>query len=262
MTPTEPKTVSIPVDQDTAAITPDVAAVQTLDLRITDAASYTRVAAAVAAAKDRVKQITEWAGFYGTTAEPGAIILANAAHKKLTAQFSKVCAPYETVVKDGTSAMKSFDLAEKRRLDQEEADRQRAIREQEDQAKAIEDQKCAEAERLRKDGLIKEARQVEAAPPPVLAAPVGPISAPAPVAVGQAKKFQFVGKVDSVLEILKAIASGKIPLEYDLKGDGEMRPLVVVDMAVLNALAKTRQKDLGIPGCRSFESVSYSRSRQ
>lgn len=257
----EPKEITIRLDQDTTGIAPDSATIQELDLRVTDRASYSKVAAFVNTAKDRLKSIKEWAGFYGTAAAPGSIVLANAAHKNLTAQFAKVCAPYEGVVKTGEAAMKTFDLAERKRLMDEEAARQKALAEQEQAQKAERAAANLEAEKLRREGEISKARAVEVAASPVAAVAVGPISAPPPVAEGVSKKFPWVAEVEDIKVLLRALADEAIPLWYDLKGDGEVRPMVVVDMAVLNALAKTRQKDLGIPGCISREDVAYSRSR-
>lgn len=256
MTATEPKEITIRLDQDTTSIAPDSATIQELDLRVTDRESYARVAAYVVSAKDRIKLIHQWEGFYGTPDEPGTIVSLNAAHKKQTALYAKTCDPYRTVVEAGEAEMKAF--VERNRLLEKAS--QKAIREQEAAQQAAQAATQAEAERLRRAGEIAKAREMGAAPAPVAVA-VGPISTPMPTVKGMSTRYPWVAEVEDIKALLRALADGAIPLEYDLKGDGQLRSLVTVDMTVLNSLAKTRQKDLGIPGCVSREDIQYSRSR-
>lgn len=107
-----------------------------------------------------------------------------------------------------------------------------------------------EADNLMAQGLVAEAeakqRQANMTVAPQL-----------PSAKPQVEGMRFTPKFRArpvdLMAILGAIARGEVPLMHDVKG--EMRPLVVVDQVVLNALCSRLQDSLRIPGVVVEEDV-------
>lgn len=268
MTPTAAsQTVTIRLDSDTSAVTATLPALQT-DARviITDDATFAQVAGVANTAKERIRELRELPMFYGTKDDPGSIVLAHSAHAKLMEQFNAVHTKLKAVVDTCEAAMKKFRLEQKAAADHARRIADEAIRKaNEETARAAaqaEADKLAEAEKLRKEGRMREAREIAAEPVPV-AVPmpaVQVVAQAAPRVAGLTEKFPFEGKVVDIMETIRAIAAGTIPLSY-LNAKGEMKDLLEINQPLLNFLAKQRQADLGIAGCTSIETVSFARSR-
>lgn len=161
--------------------------------------------------------------------------------------------------------------AEEQRL-QREADQRR--READAEAARLQAEADAEAAKLRRDGEMKAAREREAlaaqqarevVQTAAALADVGVVLPGARPAGGPGEAMPWVAEVTDIKAICKAIGEGKIPLEYltPVRGKGEqMVPLVEINMAVLNHLAKRMgREDIGVPGAVGKREVQLRFSR-
>lgn len=226
---------------------------------VKDEASFVTAAAQLTLAKEVLKDWKEQSIFYGTAAEPGSIVLAHAAHAKLMESFNATAKVLTDFIKKQNDGMVAFRTEQRRIAAQEEMARQAAQRKWEEDARKLGADQAAEAERLRKDGFVREAKQLVQVPV-VVAPAVGPISQTAPKISGLQERFPFKGKCIDIRATMRAILDGTVSLAF-ANARGEMEPLIYINESLLNHLAKTRQKDLGIPGCVAEETVSFAKGR-
>lgn len=226
---------------------------------VMDDDSFAQAAAHLNLAKDVLKGWKQQDVYYGTPALPGSIVKANDAHKSLMASYNKTAKPLETYIANQVAEMAAFDTRKRIAAAREETERKRAEAEREAEVRREAEKLKAQAEALRKDGLIKEARQMEQTPA-VVAPAVGPISRPPAKVAGLQTKYQFKGRVVNLQATIKAVAEFAIPLNY-VNADGEEEPLLYINESLLNHLARIQQKDLAIPGCVAEEVPSYAKGR-
>lgn len=149
------------------------------------------------------------------------------------------------------------EAEERARREREEAERQAR-----EEAARIQREADAAAAQLRQQGEMRAAReaqeQAQQAAQAVVQqaeaiAEVGVILPSAKPAGGPGEAYPWVGEVVNMKALCKAIGDGVIPLEYAMpvRGQGDqMRPLVVVDQALLNHIAKRMgREDIGLAGC-------------
>lgn len=82
-----------------------------------------------------------------------------------------------------------------------------------------------------------------------------------PVAAGARVGDKFTGTVVDLMAVLKSIVDGKTELMWEVS-PGDLRPLVVLDQVVLNAIVKRLQAGLRIPGIVVEEGVRISTGRK
>lgn len=250
----EPQSFTIVVHHDTSAITGGLEALQEEGrIAITDDASFATVARVVNAAKDRISRIKE---FFRESKE-----LANRAHKAVCANENTALDPYIKLVGSGDAAMKTYRIEQKRSTDEArriaDAAVQKANAERAQAAAQDVESKRLEAERLRDLGRIAEAKTLETTPVvmPVAMPAVTVIERAAPKVAGINEKWPWTAKVVDKMEIIRAVAEGKIPLTY---GD---KDLIEINETLLRALAKQRQKDFDVPGAVAEPEPQFARSR-
>jgi hypothetical protein len=161
--------------------------------------------------------------------------------------------------------------AEELRLQREQAEAARLAQVEADRIQRQADQAAAE---LRKQGDLraaKEAQQVAQEQAQAVVqeaesmAEIGTILPDARPSGGPGEARPWVGEVTDIKALCLAIGEGKVPLEYltPVRGQGDkMMPLVMVDIQVLNNLAKRLGKeDLSIPGVKGTRSLQLRFSR-
>ncbi len=110
-----------------------------------------------------------------------------------------------------------------------------------------------EAEEAMLDGDVSMA-QAKLAESQMIVAPTLPDAMP--VVTGARITPKFRAKCDDTIALLKAIVEKKVPLMHEVRG--EMRPLVVVDQVVLNALVSRLGPGLRAPGITVEEDVQVA----
>ena len=145
-------------------------------------------------------------------------------------------------------------ITERYRMDQIRAEREAnaALARQAEQDRRRLEQ---EARDLASRGYMKEAREI-AAVAEVTVAPT--VAGPEPVP-GIRETTTWTAEVVDFLAFLLAIADGKIPLEHLDRRDN-LRPIVIVDQPVLNAVASRMGKTMKWPGVKVTEGVRQSGS--
>jgi hypothetical protein len=202
---------------------------------------------------------------------------AHAAHRWFTQTIAGLCAPYDVrpVLQPKMVAFR------KRQDDERRAAEEKARRE----AEAAEQAARAEAERirleaeraaaeLRKQGELKAAREMQAeaaeqaqnvVEQAQAIADVGTILPAAPKVAGLGESRPWIGVIDDPMEVIKAVAAGKVPLMFTLpkRGGGmEEVPLLEVNQRVVTEMAKRLGRpSIGIPGCRGEREVGLRFSK-
>ena len=207
--------------------------------------------------------------------------LAHKLHASICEKIRALTAPWRAVRPTLEPKMKKFRADQERiRREAEQAlERQRveAERKAREEADRIKREADAEALRLKEQGQMRaaketvqaaESRAFEVEQAATLMADVGVVLPETKPLGGPGESRPWIAEVVDMKAICLAIGKGEIPLEYltpvRLQGD-QMRPLVTVDMGVLNNIAKRMGKeDIGIPGAigkrglrLSFSSKSF-----
>ena len=148
------------------------------------------------------------------------------------------------------SKLKAFDRAQieaKRKIEEELA--RDARRKQ-----AELDEKERE---LRAEGFVKEANAVSQQITILDHMPVLPEAIEKVAGTSVTKVWKAT--VTDTISVINAIATGKVKLMQDC--NGQMRPLVIVDQVVLNAMVKRLGDGLNIPGVSVEEDIRYTSRR-
>ena len=199
---------------------------------------------------------------------------AHKAHAAICANEKEDTAIWTKIEAVGRKAMTSFRQEQERRKQIEAARAQREQEERDRQARAeaarIEREAQERAVALRREGDMRAAREAqeraaaqahaiivqaeEESALGVILPDVKPLGGP-----GESRPW--IGEVTDIRALCAAIGSGDIPLEYVIKD--EPRPLVVIDQAVLNWIAKRWQReDIGIPGARGVRDLVLRYSKK
>ena len=137
-------------------------------------------------------------------------------------------------------------------------EQQRAKREAEQALARVADQQRrdleAEARRLATRGEIDKAEQVQRQAQ-MSVAPSLPDAIPQ--AVGAKVGAKFTARVMDVVAFAKAVVDGKVDLMQEVK-PGDIRPILVIDQVVLNAVAARQMTGLNWPGVTVEEGVRIS----
>jgi hypothetical protein len=121
---------------------------------------------------------------------------------------------------------------------------------------AVEQRRLAsEAEDLMAMGYVKEAQSKVSQAQMTVAPTLPNIDKPSNARIGD----KWVSEVTDIIAVLKAVVDGKVPLMHEVKG--VMRPLVLIDPVVVNALVARKQNNLQIPGITVSEGVSIGAKR-
>lgn len=221
------------------------------ELKIVDQASYNAADAILNLCKKKVKGITD-------KLAPN-IKKAYELHKGLTTARAEELKPFETMVNALDLLMKRFLIQQKeaglkaqKLIDDARAAELRAQQEEEDSRRR-------QAEKLREIGAAEAAAQIEAAPVPVVMPAVQVVAQTSPVTGGSSVKWPWTATCTDPMELIKAIADGRVPLYYDTRKPGE--PILEVNEALVAALGKQRQADFNLPGCVSREEPQIARKR-
>lgn len=201
--------------------------------------------------------------------------LAHRLHKSICDKISTITAPWRSVRAHVYPKMVSFREAQEKarraaelRAQQEEAERQRAAQVE---AQRIAREAAEAAEQLRQAGQMRLARErEEAAQVEVSAvvqqaedfASIGTILPATRPMGGPSERRPWIGEVVDIKAICRAIAEGKIPLEYNIPGrldPSRMLPLISVNTEILNYLAKRMgREDIGVPGARGSRALQLA----
>jgi hypothetical protein len=139
------------------------------------------------------------------------------------------------------------------------------IREQDEAKRKLEQQLAREAQK-RQAALDQEARELEAmglfedaqqtTAMAQMAAQVPVLPPVVEVKPGMsAPRRPLVATVTDINLLIAAIAKGKVALHHECRG--EMRALLTVDKAVLNAIVSRKQKDTDLPGVSVDEEIKF-----
>lgn len=199
--------------------------------------------------------------------------LAYQLHASICEKIRTITAPWRAVRPAIEPKLKAYRKAQD---DIRRAEEQRLARESEQariaaatEAARIQREADEKAALLKRQGELSAAREVKAeAQEQAIAvmdaadvvADVGTILPAAPRTSGLGESRPWIGVIDSPLEVLQAIASGKIPLMYTIpkRGGGtEEVPLVTINQQVVTYAAKRLGKqDIGIPGTHGERDIS------
>lgn len=205
--------------------------------------------------------------------------LAHRLHASICEKIRTITAPWRAVRPALEPKMKAFRNDQERKRQEEEA---RVQREQEaerqrvaQEAARIQQEADRQAAELRKQGEMKAAREVqqqavqhaeEMAAKVDAFSDVGVILADEkPAVAGLGESRPWIGVVTDPLEIIKAVASGKIPLHFVMPrrgGGSEEIPILEVNQQVITYLAKRLGKeDIGIPGAKGERDFAFRVSK-
>ncbi len=246
------------------------------NLQVNNEESYQVAAGLIQASAGAIASVEAF--FDGTPDNPGMKVLAHRAHKAICDKVTKITAPWRTVRATLEPRMKTY------RAQQEAAKRQaeESLRRQAEEAaraarveaERIQNEAAAKAEALRREGDMRAAKAQEKAAAEVaqqtaaaaeMMAEVGVILPAAPKTAGLGESLPWVAEITDVMEIIKAVASGDVPLYHLMpkRGGGmEDEPLLVINQQVLNYIAKRMGKeDIGIKGVRGVRNVQLRFSK-
>lgn len=235
-------TFTIDLTKSSSSITVDLASTElaSRELQVNSEQAFENAAALVAVCAKRAEQV---ASFWEHDRD-----LAHQLHRSITGKISALQAPWIKIRASLEAKMKAWRTAQ---------ERERQKREQEERQRADEERRKVEeqARALKMAGEYGLAKQVvQEAETAIAPSSVQPF---APKSESVTEKWPWIGEVNDLMALIKAIAEGTVPLEYEIKG--EMRPLLNVDQNVLNHLARTRQGDFSIPGCSAKQDLRFSR---
>lgn len=191
---------------------------------------------------------------------------AHAAHKWFTDTIKKLTAPYDvrSILEPKMLRYRQEQERAKReaeeRIRREQEAAERAAREE---AARIQAEADAKARELRRQGDIAAAREMQQnaqqSAQTVIAeaeSSVGvilPDTRPNVGFLGESRPW--TGVVDDPMELIRAVANGKVPLMYTTKTGAE--PIVAVNQRIVTEIAKRLGKeDIGLPGCRGERGLS------
>lgn len=165
--------------------------------------------------------------WHGSDDAPGPIKLAYKSYKSLQEKFNEVDEPAEVAEKAVKRAIVAWDAAEQKR--QEELQRL-AQKDAEDEE---EERRLAASIIAENNGATEEQiRQIVSAPSCAIAAPVAPTYRPA---AGVSKpRDNWSAEVTDFKALVKAVASGKAPLEYLLPNQPRLNERAKADRLTMN----------------------------
>ena len=172
---------------------------------------------------------------------------AHGLHKLMTGARTEMLDRY-TPSKDLLTRKAEAFLAERRRA--ERAAQAAMERAAEESRLALE----REAKRLAMRGEMDKAEEVKLQAS-VTISPTLPRSTP--TVAGARTSDKFKGSVPDIMALLATIVNGDFSLMHEVK-PGDIRPLVVVDQVVLNALVNRLGDGLNVPGIKVEEVVKLS----
>jgi len=236
---------SVTIDLDKQYERPVAAAKMTrlaTDLKVVDQESFDIAGQVVVRCSEEVKQIK---------AESDEVrVMAYKLHKTITGNIAKACKPFEDAREMLEEQMKPFRLAQKA----EAAEVQDSVIKAVDQTKA---ELLAEAKRLRKMGKISEAKELEQQASELMA-PVLPEEGIDVEGLGEREPWG--GECDNLMELIRAVADGRVPLKQMITVKGEPREVncLEVNEQWLKYMARTMRKAMNIPGCKAVQGIDFA----
>lgn len=182
-------------------------------------------------------------------------VMANKLHKSITMKISKLTGPYKAVREVLEAKLKVFIRVSEYKDEQ-------IAEEISTSGNALKDDLLKRSKDARMVGDIKLAKELEAQASTVVTDMVIPDSVPEVDGLGLRRPWK--GEVENVMELIVAIAEGRVPLVHTVVrgGNAEELPLLEVNESVLNYIAKRLGKDMKIPGCRAYEDISFAASKK
>jgi hypothetical protein len=216
----------------------ELATVQTqAALTITDQTSYDKAALILTNIKTWRKKWKEY--WYGPDEKTGSVPLAYASWKSLVSKFSEADKPAEAVENTVKQSILTWDQ-EQTRLAQE---RQRIADEEARKKEA--DQRAAQSVEMELAGADDdEISAMIEAPSTAVAAPVAPTYQKA---AGISKRSNWKARVTDLKALAKAVAAGKVPVDY-----------ILPNQAKLDARAKADQSTMCVPGVVAYDDPSIT----
>lgn len=188
-------------------------------------------------------------------------------HRKAVALRKRVLEPAEQAEKALRDRMDAYEArveTERRRLEEEQGrERQRLQDEADQQAaqlteglvqEAAEDQLAAAlaAEAEGDAGLAARILEQPIVTAPVMPVPVilPPVAVMKPAAPGVTYSTTWKAEITGLLELVRAVASGRVPLMVTLP-NGKLAPIFEANQVWLDAQARTQKETLRIPGVKA-----------
>ncbi len=172
---------------------------------------------------------------------------ANALHKSLTGARAEMMKPYTDGKLLTTQKAERYILGQQRAKRQAEEVLAQAAR-QTQQALRLEADRLALEGRMRESEQINMQAQMSVAPT---------LDAAIPKVAGAKTGTKYTGQVTDLIAFAKAIVDGKIDLMQEVK-PGDVRPILMVDQVVLNAVVSRQLDGLNWPGIEVKEGVRIS----
>ena len=130
---------------------------------------------------------------------------------------------------------------ERRQREEQEAAERRQREEIRKQQEETQLRLAAEAE---KAGDPKRAERILSGPPPAVLVPPVKLATPPTKATGVTYREQWTAKVVNLTELVKAVADGRVPLEY-----------IQPNQQALDGLARSLKDALRVPGCEATKAL-------
>lgn len=180
--------------------------------------------------------------------------LAHATWKSITERIGRWTLPYKTLIEEVDKKLKPYLQAVEAATKQAEENLRAAG---EAEKKDLIDQ----AKRLRREGKIREAKELEAQAGSVEVDVTLPDASPS--VEGLQDRRTWVVKMDNLMELIVAVAEGKCPLMHTVTVQGKQKelPILEVNMSVMNHLVKKLQKDMRIPGAHAEQEIQFASRR-
>jgi hypothetical protein len=238
-------TVSINLDKDAAALTIDKGTVTLTanEIEVIDDDSAAAAGAMIATCGNRIKAIEE---FFEDDKS-----MANRLHKSICAKIALLCAPYSEARTKLEDKLRPFRQAQKVKV----AELSAALTADAEDEKS---QMLAQAKKLRKQGRIEEARELERQAELIVAPIVPSFGMEVP---GLSEREPWKAEVVSIMDLVVAVAEGRVPLMHKvpMRGGGEEEiPILEASPKVLAHLARTLRKDMALPGVRAEQGLSFA----
>ena len=117
----------------------------------------------------------------------------------------------------------------------------------------------AKAKELRRQGMIREAKALEAEAGEVITDVV--LADQSPEVEGLQDKWPWKGVCESPMDLIIAVAEGRQALTVSIEVKGELRevPILIPNEQAINYFARKLQNSMKIAGCKARQDVQFAR---
>lgn len=234
-------------ERDTTGLNREVARIKiAVDTLVIDSdEKYTAAAETYKLCKDKRKEAWEFL--------EDDIESANKLHKSLTKKRGILVAPWDGFITALERVMRTW--LEKKRAAAEQAERESEI-----QRRAVLREFNDKTMELIEQGRVAEARIVRDTAAMAMQEIVSAVEAAPPRVQGMQATPKWTGSCDNPMELLRAVAAGKVPFLHEIavRGNGQQNePLFIVNQKVLDAMAERLKQEFKWPGCRAVEDTRF-----